>query len=60
MFCETQTQYGQFSFLPMLGVILRPVGAYKWRLALGWGFWRISFGLRKRTVDDDGERQARE
>ena len=50
--CETQTQYGQFSIFPMFGVILRPLGDWKLRLAFGWGFWRISFGMIKRRVDN--------
>ena len=48
MWCETQTQYGQFSFLPMFGVIIRTCGEWQYCVAFGWGFWRVSFGIVRR------------
>lgn len=48
-FIETAYMPYQFAILPVVGIIERVSGTYryKYRLSIIWGFWGISFGLGK-------------
>lgn len=48
-FIETAYMSYQFAILPVVGIIKRVSGIYRYqyRLSIIWGFWGISFGLGK-------------
>lgn len=44
----------EFSFLPMLGLIKKKFGPWRYRLCFGFGIWRLSIGfLRKWEQEAD-------